>query len=438
MVGGSVSGKPFKPDPTSYEQTGIPCGNPARYQSRGVVRMNRDDSQPFEDQRLGVPGMVTESEADQHLRGMVKNQLDTHVTLESELSRKKSFQSSSSYAPFCPNKTGALSLKDYQSLHSHEQYVQTLKECGFNQDEIQFKLEQEGYVPKAPKRSRYGINPIAEQEKISDLEKRIHMREEALSSPDLYSNVRVLSRHALEVEQSLQKGTEKANSLSHLVQPRKQAAPVNDPLLQTLMEADKILSRSKKGLAFPSHDTTLAHHTSKQPSETSDNSSQDSLDKREPFESSVSESSSAYRESGVSSLPANIVPIDEKEIFQNRLSLEQIKDIPKFAGYSPGEPNKVLFIKNLHHKVTEADLVSLFLGFQEKLGPKITFRLMKGKMNGQAFVTMPDIGTATAALNLVNGYLFKGKPVIIQYGKQKKDFTDKNSANVNTQVTPGT
>ena len=48
------------------------------------------------------------------------------------------------------------------------------------------------------------------------------MREENLSSPDLYSNVRVLSRHALEVEQSLQKGTEKANNLSHLVQPRKQ------------------------------------------------------------------------------------------------------------------------------------------------------------------------------------------------------------------------
>lgn len=57
-------------------------GNPARYQSRGVVRMNRNDSKPFEDQRLGVPGTGTESEADQHLRGMVKNQLDTNVTLE--------------------------------------------------------------------------------------------------------------------------------------------------------------------------------------------------------------------------------------------------------------------------------------------------------------------------------------------------------------------
>lgn len=75
---------------------------------------------------------------------------------------------------------------------------------------------------QAPKRGRFGANPVAEQEKLNDLEKRIHMREEALSSPDLYSNVRVLSRHALEVEQSLQKGTEKANSLSHLVQPRKQ------------------------------------------------------------------------------------------------------------------------------------------------------------------------------------------------------------------------
>ena len=47
------------------------------------------------------------------------------------------------------------------------------------------------------------------------------------------------------------------------------------------------------------------------------------------------------------------------------------------------------------------------------------------------FLTL-DTDTATAALNLVNGYLFKGKPVIIQYGKQRKDSSDKNSKNVNT------
>jgi len=432
MVGGSVSGKPFKPDPTSYEQTGIPCGNPARYQSRGVIRMNRGDTKPFEDQRLGVPGGGTESEADQHLREMVKNQLDTNVTLASQLTQKKSFQSSSSYAPFCPDKSGAISLKDYQSLQSHEQYVQTLKECGFSEEEIQFKLEQEGYVSKAPKRSRYGANPAAEEEKLKELEKRIRIREEALSTPDLYSNVRTLSRHALEVEQSLLKGTTKGSSLSHLVQPKLQ---INDPLLQTLMEEDRILSKSKLRPSSSKPQEKTGDTSNKCLSETNDNCSESSLDGEKMLGDSSSQSSSSNKESGASNLPANIQPIDEKEILQNRLSLEQIKEIPKFMNYHPGEPNKVLFIKNLHHKTTEADLVSLFIRFQKKLGPKIVFRLMKGKMNGQAFVTMPDIASATAALNLVNGYVFKSKPVIIQYGKQKKDPSDKTEAVVNSRET---
>lgn len=75
---------------------------------------------------------------------------------------------------------------------------------------------------QAPKRGRFVANPEAEQKKIKDLEERIKVREDALTIPDLYSNVRVLSRHALEVEQSLHKGTVKERSLNHLVQPKKQ------------------------------------------------------------------------------------------------------------------------------------------------------------------------------------------------------------------------
>lgn len=75
---------------------------------------------------------------------------------------------------------------------------------------------------QAPKRNRFGANPAAEQKKLKELETRVRKREEALAEPDLYSNVRVLSRHALEVEQSLQKGTPKASHLSHLVQQRQQ------------------------------------------------------------------------------------------------------------------------------------------------------------------------------------------------------------------------
>ena len=116
---------------------------------------------------------------------------------------------------------------------------------------------------------------------------------------------------------------------------------MNDPLLQTLLEADRILSRSKQGLASSNSQDKPKDNTSQHSLKVNDNSSQNSLDRDGPFESSVADSSSADRESEVCSLPANISPIDEKEILQNRLSLEQIKEIPKFAGYNPGEPNKV-------------------------------------------------------------------------------------------------
>ena len=43
-----------------------------------------------------------------------------------------------------------------------------------------------------------------------------------------------------------------------------------------------------------------------------------------------------------------------------------------------------------------------------------------------SFFLTSDIASATAALKLVNGYLLKGKPVIIQYGKHRSDPSDNN------------
>ena len=44
--------------------------------------MDTKDSVPYEDQRFGVPGKRTESEAEQQLKRMVQTQLDTSVTLQ--------------------------------------------------------------------------------------------------------------------------------------------------------------------------------------------------------------------------------------------------------------------------------------------------------------------------------------------------------------------
>lgn len=108
--------------------------------------------------------------------------------------------------------------------------------------------------------------------------------------------------------------------------------------MQTLLEEDRILSRSKQGLASSNDQEKPQDDRSEHSLE--DNSSQSSL-KGKPFENSTGESSSSNSESGSASLPPNIIPIDEKQIVQNRLSVEQIKEIPKFANYHPGEPNKV-------------------------------------------------------------------------------------------------
>ncbi|OAY76181.1 putative disease resistance protein RPP1 [Ananas comosus] len=41
----------------------------------------------------------------------------------------------------------------------------------------------------------------------------------------------------------------------------------------------------------------------------------------------------------------------------------------------------------------------------------------EGRMRGQAFVTFPSVDLAQHALNLANGYVFKGKAMIIQFGR---------------------
>jgi len=44
-------------------------------------------------------------------------------------------------------------------------------------------------------------------------------------------------------------------------------------------------------------------------------------------------------------------------------------------------------VKNLTNQVKESDLASLFIGFQGDQSDPIVFKLLKGKMKGQAFVT---------------------------------------------------
>lgn len=136
--------------------------------------MNTKDTAPYEDQRFGVPGKKTQSEAEQQLKRMIQTQLDTSVTLQrfvakylkfglyqkdlnvsglfylyiSQLKKQKTFASAQIYKPLSEEMAGAKSLEEYRCIQEHECTIESLRQYGFTNDEIQFKLEQQGLAPK--------------------------------------------------------------------------------------------------------------------------------------------------------------------------------------------------------------------------------------------------------------------------------------------------
>ncbi|XP_047736247.1 RNA-binding protein 41-like [Hyalella azteca] len=96
-------------------------------------------------------------------------------------------------------------------------------------------------------------------------------------------------------------------------------------------------------------------------------------------------------------------------------STEEI--LKAFPNHVRGTPSNILYLKNLHKKVTPQDLASLFGNFDNG-SVRSTYRLMKGRMRGQAFIKLSSVATATEALDNCQGFRLKGKPLIIEFGKK--------------------
>ncbi|XP_062211119.1 U11/U12 small nuclear ribonucleoprotein 65 kDa protein-like [Phragmites australis] len=113
--------------------------------------------------------------------------------------------------------------------------------------------------------------------------------------------------------------------------------------------------------------------------------------------------------------------VTPQEIEEGKLPPEEILSLPMFKNYTPGNPATVLYIKNLAKDVIHDDFYYVFGSLFESMDNArsgLSIKLMQeGRMRGQAFVTFPTIELAQCALNLVHGYVFKGKPMIIQFGR---------------------
>ncbi|XP_013172523.1 PREDICTED: RNA-binding protein 40-like [Papilio xuthus] len=114
--------------------------------------------------------------------------------------------------------------------------------------------------------------------------------------------------------------------------------------------------------------------------------------------------------------------ISRSQLVRNRISYRDMKVLPVFKNYHPGQPSMRLYIKNLAKTVTEQDVTRIYRRYIENLpeDKKIGFdvRVMQeGRMKGQAFVTFPSVRIAEIALTETNGFMLKEKPMVVQFAR---------------------
>lgn len=95
----------------------------------------------------------------------------------------------------------------------------------------------------------------------------------------------------------------------------------------------------------------------------------------------------------------HIEPLPLQVIYRHKLSDDEIKALPRFTNHKPGEPSNILYLKNLHPKVTEEDLQAIFGHHQSQTNKKLNYRLLTGRMKGQAFVEFPSKRFQSISLN---------------------------------------
>ncbi|XP_036847297.1 RNA-binding protein 41 isoform X5 [Manis javanica] len=368
------------------------------------------------------------------------------------------------YKPFGKEAAGTMTLSQFQTLHEKDQETASLRELGLSETEI---LIWKSHV-SGEKRTKLRATPEAIQNRLQDIEERISERQRILCLPQRFAKSKQLTRREMEIENSLFQGADRHSFLKALYyqayhkktsadkymtsmkrkiklgtkdepQKKNKGDPMNnlesfyqEMIMKKRLEEFQLM----RGEPFASHSLVSATSvgdsgTAENPSLLQDEGKQAAQGKGPSLHvAKVIDNSPERCWTGPKKLTQPIEFVPEDEIQRNRLSEEEIRKIPMFSSYNPGEPNKVLYLKNLSPRVTERDLVSLFARFQEKKGPPIQFRMMTGRMRGQAFITFPNKEIAWQALHLVNGYKLCGKILVIEFGKNKKQRSDLQTASL--------
>jgi len=420
----SVNGRPFKPDPTSYQMTGIPCGNPARYKSRGVIRMTRSNI-PYENQQIGIPGKGTESDAETELQNLIKNQFNASADYAK---KKLSFtEPARGGEQLVPSASGFLTLGEFQKVNEGDKESNQMRGLGFTDHQINHLLTQRGLIgenlstEKKRKAGNLVPHPDFVRNGIQEMMEAKEMKEAELEAVYNFEPARSISRHRAQLESAILQN--KKHPLADMYRKKAQGTKSAEP--------DEFLAPypvKRRKNPFDVEEAPLSVHKA-DPEDHLDSPDNGIGSPLSPVDvPALSPPTSAQvKAPPVPQAPptppkpvvltSKIDALSEEAILANKAAEDII--LEQFANYKQGTPSKVLYVKNLDKQVSVRDLVALFIRFQEDGKDKLSFKLMDGKMKGQAFITFHDEPTATKALDLVHGYMFNNKPIIIQYGKAK-------------------
>ncbi|XP_014292734.1 RNA-binding region-containing protein 3 [Halyomorpha halys] len=117
--------------------------------------------------------------------------------------------------------------------------------------------------------------------------------------------------------------------------------------------------------------------------------------------------------------------ISTEELSINRISPQDQHMLPVFKNYQAGIPSCRLYLKNLAKAVTMSDLRYIYkrylLHIEEEQGSMFHIQLLQeGRMKGQAFISLQNIEQAKLALTETNGYVLRGKPMVVQFARSFK------------------
>ncbi|XP_077597589.1 RNA-binding protein 41 [Stigmatopora nigra] len=385
---------------------------------RRVSRRPCDDGPLLEEQ---------ETEGQRQLHGLLLRQLHTQVDFDRCVAKKRSFAPAALYKPFGEQVSGVRSLSQFRELQDDEQGVASLREMGLTEPEIQ--LWQSRDDSDVPEQGR-GVcaAPGVKRQRLQAIRDKMAARAELLARPQRFAASQPLSRREMEIEQALFQGNDRQSFLTSLYHRDKNnqdslqgLAPTNpiDTLYRDLLSESTVDGEAP---SEPSHSPPKeSHNQSEEVSpEMPERPSTTRLEIGRPIGSLRGPEGS---ETGQPlSITGRLDAVTDQDIRDNRESEEEIRSIPRFRNYEPGKASKVICVKNLSPQATVAQLVALFSRFEGTgSSPPLLYRLLTGRMKGQAFVTLPDTETAQNALQLLHGYRLLGKPLVLEFGRQRKE-----------------